>query len=172
MASGNSDHHAFYVPSMYFYHFFSETCLLIVITIFQRQICAYAQQFQGSEQHDSQEFLNFLLDGLHEDLNRVLKKESFTRTLESEAELEHLPQQIASQQEWSLYRRRDDSILVDFFMGQFRNRMQCLTCHKTSTTYNSFMYLTLPIPKGSRVTLQQCLDAFVQDEVMEKADAW
>lgn len=25
-------------------------------------------------QHDSQEFLNFLLDNLHEDLNRVLKK--------------------------------------------------------------------------------------------------
>jgi ubiquitin carboxyl-terminal hydrolase 8 len=36
------------------------------------------------------------------------------------------------------------------------------------------MYLTLPIPaKGnSKVTLQQCLDAFVKEEVMEKSDAW
>lgn len=148
-----------------------ETPIITPFT-FRRQICAYAQQFSGSEQHDSQEFLNFLLDGLHEDLNRVLHKENIPRTPESEAELEHLPQQIASQQEWSLYRRRDNSIVVDFFMGQFRNRMQCLTCQKTSTTYNSFMYLTLPIPRGSRVTLQHCLDAFVQEEVMEKADAW
>lgn len=37
------------------------------------------------------------------------------------------------------------------------------------------MYLTLPIPAGrgvSKVTLTQCLDAFVRAEVMEKSDAW
>ena len=30
--------------------------------------------FQGYQQHDSQELLGFLLDGLHEDLNRIIKK--------------------------------------------------------------------------------------------------
>jgi ubiquitin carboxyl-terminal hydrolase 4/11/15 len=30
--------------------------------------------FAGYNQHDSQEFLNFLLDAIHEDLNRVFKK--------------------------------------------------------------------------------------------------
>ncbi|KAH8110726.1 cysteine proteinase [Phellopilus nigrolimitatus] len=141
---------------------------------FRRSICVYGKQFAGSEQHDSQEFLNFLLDGLHEDLNRILQKPPIKATPEREAELEVLPQQIASQQEWNLYRTREDSIVVDFFQGQFRNRMECQTCRKTSTTYNPFMYLTLPIPnlRGSKVTLQQCLDAFVQEEVMEKADAW
>ena len=36
------------------------------------------------------------------------------------------------------------------------------------------MYLSLPIPsiKNSKVDIQQCLDAFVKTEVMEKADAW
>lgn len=37
------------------------------------------------------------------------------------------------------------------------------------------MYLTLPIPAGrstSKITLNQCLDAFVRAEVMEKSDAW
>jgi ubiquitin carboxyl-terminal hydrolase 8 len=35
------------------------------------------------------------------------------------------------------------------------------------------MYLTLPIPtKSSKVNLYQCLEAFVQAEVMEKSDAW
>lgn len=46
---------------------------------------------------------------------------------------------------------------------------------QTSTTYNTFMYLTLPIPTGrtlSKVTLQQCIDAFVKEEVMDKSDAW
>jgi len=37
------------------------------------------------------------------------------------------------------------------------------------------MYLSLPLPTGrnsSKVTLTQCLDAFVKSEVMEKTDAW
>lgn len=136
-------------------------------------VCKYNQQFSGNEQHDCQEFLNTLLDGLHEDLNRILKKPPNVMNPEREAELEVLPQQIASQQEWNVYRMRDDSIVVDFFQGQFRNRMECLTCRKTSTTYNSFMYLSLPLPQTRhRVSLQQCLDMFVQEEVMEKADAW
>lgn len=42
---------------------------------FKRLIGDIAPQFQGYNQHDSQELLNFLLDGLHEDLNRVLVKE-------------------------------------------------------------------------------------------------
>ncbi|KAG8951882.1 ubiquitin-specific protease doa4 [Tulasnella sp. 424] len=143
---------------------------------FRKSICGYAPQFSGSDQHDAQEFLSFLLDGLHEDLNRVLRKPALSSpTPEREKELETLAQQISSAQEWQLYRLRDDSLVVDYFQGQFRNRLQCLTCKQTSTTFNSFMYLTLPIPTGrgvTKVTLKQCLDAFVKPETMEKSDAW
>ncbi|KZT25326.1 hypothetical protein NEOLEDRAFT_1156281 [Neolentinus lepideus HHB14362 ss-1] len=142
---------------------------------FRRSICTHATQFDGNDQHDSQEFLTFLLDGLHEDLNRIMYKPAIEPSPEQEAELEKLPQQIASAKEWKIYRMRDDSLIVDFFQGQFRNRMECLTCHNTSTTYNTFMSLSLPIPSGrssSKVTLMQCLDAFVKEEVMENSEAW
>ncbi|KAI0042737.1 cysteine proteinase [Auriscalpium vulgare] len=141
---------------------------------FRKSICLHAAQFGGSEQHDSQEFLSFLLDGLHEDLNRILQKPNNEVSTAREEELEKLPQQIASEQEWKIYRMRNDSLIVDFFQGQFRNRLECMTCHATSTTYNTFMYLSLPIPasKHSKLTLQHCLDAFVKEEVMEKTDAW
>ena len=33
-------------------------------------LAKYAPQFTGCQQHDAQELLAFLLDGLHEDLNR------------------------------------------------------------------------------------------------------
>lgn len=35
-------------------------------------------KYAGYRQHDSQEILSFLLDGLHEDLNRVKKKPAFS----------------------------------------------------------------------------------------------
>lgn len=41
---------------------------------FKAKIAAFAPQFSGYQQHDSQEFLAFLLDGLHEDINRIQQK--------------------------------------------------------------------------------------------------
>ncbi|KAJ7117734.1 hypothetical protein C8R44DRAFT_200951 [Mycena epipterygia] len=141
---------------------------------FRKAVCHLNSQYNGSNQHDSQEFLSFLLDGIHEDLNRLLVQPTFTRTPEQEAELERLGPQIASEQEWRLWKTRNDSVIVDFFQGQFRNRLQCLTCHTTSTTYNVFSILQLPIPHGksSKVPLQSCMDAFFNTEILDKDDAW
>ncbi|MBW0493111.1 hypothetical protein O181_032826 [Austropuccinia psidii MF-1] len=143
---------------------------------FREAICKFAPQFRGSDQHDAQEFLGFLLDGLHEDLNLVTNKPlPIEMTPEREAALESLPTQLASAKEWEIYKRRDNSVIVELFQGQYRSRLQCLTCSTTSTTYNTFMYLSLPIPmkRGmSKVSLTQCLDAFLKEEIMEKDDAW
>lgn len=46
---------------------------LLCFTI-QVQVGKFAPQFSGYQQQDSQELLAFLLDGLHEDLNRIKKK--------------------------------------------------------------------------------------------------
>ncbi|KAG8768252.1 ubiquitin-specific protease doa4 [Ceratobasidium sp. 428] len=143
---------------------------------FRKSICQHARQFAGTDQHDSQEFLIFLLDGVHEDLNRIFVKPKFEElTPEREAELEKMPKQLAGAYEWARYRRRNDSIVVDYFQGQFCNQMQCLTCNETSTTYNAFLNLSVPIPAGkgvTKVSLTQCIDALVNKEFMDNADAW
>ena len=41
---------------------------------FRREITRFAPKFSGYEQHDSQEFLQYALEGLHLELNRVAKK--------------------------------------------------------------------------------------------------
>jgi ubiquitin carboxyl-terminal hydrolase 8 len=97
----------------------------------QKSIVKFAPTFDGVDQHDSQEFLAFLLDGLHEDLNRVLiRPEPIPMTPAREAELNTLPTQIAGEKEWQIYKKRNDSLVVDLFQGQYKSRMECLTCHQ------------------------------------------
>ncbi|CAJ0824154.1 21934_t:CDS:2 [Entrophospora sp. SA101] len=144
---------------------------------FKQAIGDFAPQFSGTDQQDSQEFLAYLLDGLHEDLNIVKVKPIIKELTEKEEEImEGLPIQIASVFEWDRYMMRNSSIVVSLFQGQFRNQLKCLSCGKTSTTYNTFMYLSLPIPKSKsgnkNVNLLECLDAFIKEEVLEGEDAW
>ncbi len=55
-----------------------------IIPSSQTQVARYAPQFVGYAQHDSQELLAFLLDGLHEDLNLVKKKPYVDMTIKTE----------------------------------------------------------------------------------------
>lgn len=120
----------------------SEQYTFVSPVTFREALTRFAPSFRGYDQHDSQEFLVFLLDGLHEDLNYVINKPPPVEvSKEREQMLETLPQQIASIQEWEVYRRRNNSIIVDQFQGQFRNKMTCLTCGTVS--HFLFRLLTL-----------------------------
>lgn len=97
---------------------------------FREALLEFAPQFRGSEQHDSQEFLNFLLDGLHEDCNLITEKPNIpSETAEEEALFEQLPDWKASTIAWDKYLLRNSSVVVSLFQGQYRSRLTCLTCH-------------------------------------------
>lgn len=56
--------------------FFFPSCLTIQMFSLYMQVSVgrFAPQFSGYQQQDSQELMAFLLDGLHEDLNRIKEK--------------------------------------------------------------------------------------------------
>jgi len=45
---------------------------------------------------------------------------------------------------------------------------------QTSTTYNVFSILQLPVPnaRSGKIAIERCLDAFFDEEILEKDDAW
>ncbi|KAI6661213.1 Ubiquitin carboxyl-terminal hydrolase 8-like [Oopsacas minuta] len=134
---------------------------------FKRVLSKFAPQFSGTQQHDSQEFLAFLLDGLHEDLNKVLRKEYIL-----EQDNQGVPDVKASQISWENHLKRNDSIIVDLFQGQFRSTLTCLKCGFSSVTFEAFMYLSVPIPGSANVTLIDCVKQFTKVEKVSGSNSW
>ena len=97
------------------------------------------EMISGYQQHDSQEFLNFLLDGLHEDLNRVEKKPY----IEKDDSIR--PDISKSKDSWIDHLRRNQSILVDLFYGLFKSTLYCPDCDNISTCFDPFLSVSLPL---------------------------
>ncbi|XP_071611894.1 ubiquitin carboxyl-terminal hydrolase 4 isoform X1 [Heliangelus exortis] len=109
--------------------------------MFKTQVGRFAPQFSGYQQQDSQELLAFLLDGLHEDLNRV-KKKPYLELKDANGR----PDLEVAKEAWENHRLRNDSIIVDIFHGLFKSTLVCPKCSKVSVTFDPFCYLTLPLP--------------------------
>ncbi|KAL6593371.1 hypothetical protein ACP70R_049026 [Stipagrostis hirtigluma subsp. patula] len=111
---------------------------------FKAKLSRFASQFSGFNQHDSQELLAFLLDGLHEDLNRV-KHRPYIRSNDADGRSD---EEVADEY-WANHIARNNSIIVDVCQGQYKSTLVCPVCGKVSVTFDPFMYLSLPLQFAS-----------------------
>ncbi|XP_062872197.1 ubiquitin carboxyl-terminal hydrolase 19 [Trichomycterus rosablanca] len=109
-------------------------------------VASKASQFTGYAQHDAQEFMAFLLDGLHEDLNRIQNK-PYTETVDSDGRQD----EVVAEEAWQRHKMRNDSFIVDLFQGQYKSKLVCPTCSKVSITFDPFLYLPVPLPQKQKV---------------------
>uniref|UniRef100_A0AAQ4RUR0 Ubiquitin carboxyl-terminal hydrolase n=1 Tax=Gasterosteus aculeatus aculeatus TaxID=481459 RepID=A0AAQ4RUR0_GASAC len=112
-------------------------------------IAKYAPRFNGFQQQDSQELLAFLLDGLHEDLNRVHEK-PYVELKDSDGR----PDGEVASEAWENHLRRNRSIVVDLFHGQLKSQVKCKTCGHISARFDPFNFLSLPLPMDSSMHLE------------------
>ena len=116
---------------------------------FRNQLGRCLSQYSSNDQQDAQEFLNDLLDSLHEDSNKVIKK-PYVEALEDKwVDRSDLHQ--VGEETWRRYLRRNRSIIANIGMGQVLNRVTCPVCSYTSHNFDPFNMLSIPFPTLSDV---------------------
>lgn len=135
-------------------------------TGFKAQLEKFAPQFVGYHQHDAQELLALLLDGIHEDLNRIK-----TKPYIEDPDFDGSHDERDAIEAWKNYLRRDKSLIVDIFQGQLRTCLQCLSCGHKNIRFEPFMYLSLPMSDSTR-TLNDCLDLYLAEEKLVGDNQW
>lgn len=149
--------------------------------------------FADGDQHDSQEFLRYLLDRLNDELNVVRvappyveEKDDFTERESDKAE-----------RLWAKYKARTSSVVADAFAGQLQSLVTCDACGKASSSYDPFWDLSLPLRRAGEpdaappsragsliryvagggatsepLDVRDCLEAFAEDERLSGQNAF
>lgn len=120
--------------------------------------------FGDYKQHDSQEFLSFVLNIIHDFLNLSLAEDkdeapgNITGEVTKRLKMEHAELEpdagveceeetlTKAQIAWRKYFDRNGTIIADRLQGQFQSVITCEKCGFISTTYEPFMFLSLSIP--------------------------
>ncbi|XP_031170902.1 ubiquitin carboxyl-terminal hydrolase 31-like isoform X2 [Sander lucioperca] len=104
---------------------------------FKNVVSKSALQFKGNSQHDAQEFLLWLLDRVHEDLNHIIHPD-IRPPRKPPGEEENVPEGSPLP--------APGSFVQELFQAQYRSSLTCPHCQKQSNTFDPFLCISLPIP--------------------------
>jgi len=113
---------------------------------FKESLGKFNEHFAGNEQHDAQELLAFLLGGLSEDLNRIQNK-PYIEAPDSDGR----PDSELADIWWSNHLKREMSIIVAMFTGQYKSLLRCKSCKYESARFEPFSFLQLPLPEDETI---------------------
>ena len=101
-------------------------------------VCSKAPQFKGYQQQDSHELLRYLLDGLSTEHSSAMK---------SAKKYKRLDELGSDSEETVSSLNPTPSFVEEFFSGQLSSTVCCTACGHSSTVFEPFLDLSLPIPR-------------------------
>lgn len=142
---------------------------------FRQELAQIRDQFSGNEQHDAQELMVFLLDGLSEDVNLVHEK-PYMENPDSDGRSDKELADIW----WDNHSKRENSVIQALFTGQFKSVMHCASCQHNSARFEPFNSLALPLPEdhtqsvyvdvvtlGCKFRVQRCVVIVKRTETLQ-----
>ncbi|XP_061382130.1 ubiquitin carboxyl-terminal hydrolase 32 isoform X2 [Danaus plexippus] len=114
-------------------------------------VSRYARDLAGGGQHDAQELLAWLLDALHEDLNRASPPAAAPSPAPPNQPAGPRADRESAAEAWAAHTVRNDSIISELFYGQLKSKVRCSVCASESVRFDTFNMLSLPLPMESYV---------------------
>jgi ubiquitin carboxyl-terminal hydrolase 4/11/15 len=112
---------------------------------FKKTLGDKVKMFRGYGQQDSNEFMNFFIDYLNEDLNGTTQKPY----IELDSKKEDESDEECSKRFWESNLTRNDSVITDLFCGQYKSTIVCPDCGNINITFDPFNTLTLSLVNKS-----------------------
>jgi ubiquitin carboxyl-terminal hydrolase 8 len=152
--------------------------------------------FNNNEQQDSHEFLNVLLDTIHdevagkvtmtflnvpEDVSKLMEfMDFYTGTVHTPNEKLYLETNLNKYKEenpdvvtiynaykyWEGYVVRSHSMITNLFTGLYYSSVICDECHTITDTFEPFTIVSLPIKEKGITTLEESLREFTKEEIL------
>lgn len=119
-------------------------------------------EFSGFSQNDSQEFLQFFLECMHNGLSREV-----IMNINGEVQCELDKMELEATKQWVNYFKNDYSPIIDMFYGQLYSKITNDKNNEKSETYEPFSNLALEIPDGENIDLYKCLNNFCKSEELD-----
>lgn len=130
----------------------------------------YNRSFLENIHHDAHELLRYLLAALHQELNSA-SSEKRTPSVKKGQGVGN--DSISVDEVWQKYLKKDNSKILDIFGGLLKSTLKCTHCGFSSTVYELFWDLSLPIPLDSpddNLNLNHCLELFTKEEELVGED--
>jgi len=108
---------------------------------FKELIERIADQFSGYRQHDSMEFVEFLIDGLKEDCNRVKGKKPYVERADADGR----PDEQLALEAANGFLLRSDSLVDDLFVGFEKITTTCPDCGRESIVFDPILSVKVPL---------------------------
>lgn len=125
-------------------------------------------EFAGFHQHDAQEFLTFLLDGLHEDVNRA----PWPRPTIEDSSSEGKSDEEVAADALSANMTSNDSRIIELFQFQIKSEIRFPEFDDKSLKFDPMMYLSLPVPRPTEVSTSAGSGSTQQPETRRPQDEY
>ena len=142
---------------------------VITANLFYKTVSMINPMWGERSHQDTQEFLGFLLNKIEEEISY---KVDFLggRNIKENTEIDttHSIQNIIAKKQWERFVKNEFSPVKMMFTGLLNNKIKCDNCSYQSDNYDAFQCLQLNIPKKDNITLNDCLDYYIEEEQLDE----
>ena len=125
------------------------------------------EDIRPGAQADAAEAIQILLDGLHTHLARMVRMDISGKPRRTDQ-----VDMLKSLESWATYFQKEYSQLIQDFYGQTQTRVVCDRCGSSSTRYEPWSVLKVPIPGAEQPgapipSLKECLAAAMETDTID-----